>query len=434
MTLVDVIGCGEQGHDDRERWSSWWRPASGDVEALRDLESKRLLKLEHGAGGDVRIAGISSCGRARLPSGLMLDIRPKISAIRLVRWLVYTGTIPPLEGWEEDDGAISSGGAVLDVIARLFTRELTRVTRFHRRAGYVSMAAQTSAVRGRVEVKRLGKVADRLPSLPCTFRARTMDTLANRVLARALDATRALSTMRDREGTWRGELEWLAREWRDIEREVGHLGGSIQASLERPPIGYRAALRLARLMLLGGALDDERGEGGDLFLIDMSRVWEVGLRRMFDRWARGHGHRVATSSERWRPWSDSPDTERARGLAVDAMVYAGRPIILDAKYKRDYGRESREDRFQMAAYSMAFGARAAILVYPTAAQQGRIRLLLRTAVPGSLPSEVHAADLPMALGPADCEAELERLFSALVTERDERSSSSTPVDALGLSH
>ena len=297
MTIA-MIQCGEQGHAEHERWSRWWRPSVDDIEALLSLERRCLLKLERRASGDVRIAGTSSCGRARLPSGLVLDVRPKISAIRLLRWLVYTDTIPPFEGWEgDDDGAITSGGAVLDVIARFFVRELAQVTRFHRRAGYVSMSAQTSAVRGRVEAKRLGKVADRLPSLPCTFRARTMDTLANRVLARALDAAISLSAMRDGNSAGQGELEWLAREWRDLEREIGHVGGAIQEAIERPPIGYRVALRLARLLLLGGALDDERGEGGNLSLISMSLIWEKALNRMLSRWAQRLGHRIATLAD-----------------------------------------------------------------------------------------------------------------------------------------
>ena len=40
--------------------------------------------------------------------------------------------------------------------------------------------------------------------------------------------------------------------------------------------------------------------------------------------------------------------------------------VLDAKYKRAFGVESREDRFQMCAYAVAFNADRATLVYPTA--------------------------------------------------------------------
>src|SRR5205085_1201519 len=76
--------------------------------------------------------------------------------------------------------------------------------------------------------------------------------------------------------------------------------------------------------------------------------------------------------------------------------------VLDAKYKRGYGEEERRDRFQMTAYAMAFDARRATLVYPTAVTtRPRWRLLLAGQI-GSQPTTIDSIELPMSAGPAAC--------------------------------
>jgi 5-methylcytosine-specific restriction endonuclease McrBC regulatory subunit McrC len=408
MTPARDIRCGEAGHAEAERWSTWWAPSDDDRAALISLRARQLLDLEHRGDGRIRVAGTNSCGHIRLPSGQVIDVRSKIPTLRLLEWLVYTELLPDIDFWEEEE-AISARGTWIEAILHLFVHELARVTRFYRRAGYVTASDTTIAVRGRVDAGRLAKVAGRLPSLPCTFRDRTMDTLPNGVLANALDAAAAWAATAAVGEACATTLGWLTREWRGIDRDIGYVERALQDALERPPVGYRVALRLARLVLLGGTADDTRGEGGDMFLVNMSVVWEKALRRLLAGWAYAHGHRVATPGERTRQWADTDDSERTRWLTADAIVFAERPVVLDAKYKCAYGDESRVDRFQMAAYALAFGAQAAILVYPTAVERGRIRLLLRATAPGSA-AEVHAAELPMALGPTTCAAELEALL------------------------
>ena len=114
--------------------------------------------------------------------------------------------------------------------------------------------------------------------------------------------------------------------------------------------------------------------------------------------------------ERTKHWHDGSGlTNPVRWMTADVLLEtsAARRWVLDAKYKRDYGLEDRNDRFQATAYAMAFGAERASLVYPTA--QGatpRFRTLLRTRVAKRRHVSIDSIELPMPAGPAACRAAL----------------------------
>jgi 5-methylcytosine-specific restriction endonuclease McrBC regulatory subunit McrC len=405
------IACGELGCSELERWSVPWRPVPEDAAKLELLASQGVIELEVRVGGDVRVAGRDACGRIRLPSGAHVEIASKIELAPLVDWLIFTDTVPELDGWA-DDPLLGAGGTLVELVVCFFLRELTQLTRFHWRPGYAAVSELTTSIRGNVDARRLARTAGRLPALPCTSRARTMDTIANRVLARALDAASRLAAVSGLPEPSHVELAWLLRMWSDIDRELPGLDQALAEVVSRPPIGYRRATRMARLLLTGGRLDAVHGDGGELFLVKLSVLWEQGLRRIVAAWSRKRGFAPSTDSDRTRHWHDSGSDEAARWLTVDALVRAQRPVVLDAKYKRAYGRESREDRFQMAGYAMAFGALAAVLVYPTAEAEARSRALLRSAMPGAL-SEIFSMELPMRLGPGPCAAEIAPILDQL---------------------
>ena len=76
--------------------------------------------------------------------------------------------------------------------------------------------------------------------------------------------------------------------------------------------------------------------------------------------------------------------------------------VLDAKYKRGFGSESRADRFQMCGYALAFDAGRVTLVYPTASEnEYALRTLLRTSV-GDKTVLIDSMELPMSSGPQAC--------------------------------
>ncbi len=404
------IECGEWGSPEADRWSAPFAALPEDRRRLEQLSERGVLDVEPCAAGRVRIAGRDHCGRVRLPSGRAIDIASKIPLLSLIQWLAFTETLPELERWESGP-TLGPRGRIWEALCAFYVEDLARLTQFQFRVGHARGHSLTTHFRGRLDATRLARSACHLPRLPCVHRTRTRDTLANCVLARALDATQRLTSMEDLPEALRRTLQWLSAQWADIDRSVDDLPLAVAAALSRPPVAYRTALRLARHLLLGSAIEPIFGAGGDLFLIQMSRIWEEGVRRILASWAFGMGLRVGSPAQRKRPWADASSAQEPnRWLTVDALVWGARPLVFDAKYKRDFGNESRSDRFQMAAYCLAFGAAAAILVYPTAEGQPELRRLLQSSL-ATERSQILSINLPMARGPAACEEAVARVLS-----------------------
>jgi hypothetical protein len=141
--------------------------------------------------------------------------------------------------------------------------------------------------------------------------------------------------------------------------------------------------------------------------LPLAIIWERALRRMFDDIAGQTGWHRLGDSERTRRWDDPAGRDDPkRWLTVDVMVErSGERWVLDAKYKREFGDESRTDRFQMCAYAVAFDAVRVSLVYPTTESPVATRTLLSTAVNGRT-LQIDSVGLPMAAGPESCLAVL----------------------------
>jgi 5-methylcytosine-specific restriction endonuclease McrBC regulatory subunit McrC len=76
--------------------------------------------------------------------------------------------------------------------------------------------------------------------------------------------------------------------------------------------------------------------------------------------------------------------------------------VLDAKYKCDFGNESRNDRFQMCAYAMGFRASRATLVYPSQESSNLDQRDLLSVDIGGVNVRVDSLALPMVNGPKKC--------------------------------
>jgi hypothetical protein len=158
------------------------------------------------------------------------------------------------------------------------------------------------------------------------------------------------------------------------------------------------------LLLIGAALDPSNGMGGQAFTLSLALVWERSLRRMFALLEEHTGWTSVPDSARTRQWDDSVgESDVTRWLTADVIVRKdNRRWVLDAKYKRAFGNESRADRFQMCAYAVAFDSERATLVYPTSTGRPRRRVLLCTNV-GRKKITVDSIELPMSAGPRACE-------------------------------
>jgi 5-methylcytosine-specific restriction endonuclease McrBC regulatory subunit McrC len=214
-------------------------------------------------------------------------------------------------------------------------------------------------------------------------------------------------------------LARLSRDWSDVVSRIASGAIDSAVALGAPPVGYRTALQLARLLLVGAGIDTVGGNGGDAFLLNISILWEEAVRRMADSWARSASWISVHNGERSRRWDDERQlADPARWLKVDALLRSadGSSLVLDAKYKRQYGVEDRSDRFQIATYCLAFGAGTGVLIYPIVdeTQPSENRLLLRSSLAGA-PAEIRSLALPIAAGPLRCAQVLSQHLDHIVS-------------------
>jgi 5-methylcytosine-specific restriction endonuclease McrBC regulatory subunit McrC len=408
---LDPIICFEAGSGSTEPWIGSRNTVGEDIAMLGRLAERRLIELRV-VGNKVSIRGTTRVGLVILPSGRRLVIRSKIPNIVLLDWLAYLGRFPSLSHWLPESGVAAVKSDHEDwhlCIARLFLHAMERVTRQHLRKGYVVVAASDSAIRGRIVMSKLGQELYRLPRVPQLQRQRTFDTPFNIVLALALD--RLPSLLADGRTEDRRKMAMLREQWSTVRRDISDpITAAVAAQSAEPP-GYREALQLARLILIGAVLDPESIMGGQAFTLSMPGIWEEGLRHMLSETAGETGWKLAPRDACTRRWDDSfGHCNAQRWMTADAIIErAGKRWVLDGKYKNDFGIESRADRFQMCAYAVAFDADRISLVYPGESLMP-VRRLLRTTV-GAKQLTIDSFALPMRKGPKTCCAILMKIAS-----------------------
>jgi 5-methylcytosine-specific restriction endonuclease McrBC regulatory subunit McrC len=155
-------------------------------------------------------------------------------------------------------------------------------------------------------------------------------------------------------------------------------------------------------------LDPTSNMGGQAFTLPLATIWEKALRRMFRELAEDTRWRLVAKADHSRRWDDATGRDDPkRWLNADVIVErAGMRWLLDAKYKCEFGDESREDRFQMCAYAVRFEADRVSLVYPIAAPHDpESRVLLTTKIGAKLLT-IDSLALPFAAGPEACRSAL----------------------------
>ena len=400
--MVSDIVCDEAGTPSASHWTGNLESVGSDYESIVSHADSKTIRIEE-RHGRLEVHGRDRVGVIGLPSGRRIVINTKIPGIVLLDWLVYLREFPELQLWDSG-GSVDQSDTWQKVLVRLFLRELEMVSRCHLRKGYVKMEVVSSDVRGRILTTQLSQRPWRLPAIPQIIRGRSLNTPANQMLAAALD--KIIFFQADLGMKEARLFEQLRNDWQDISREDTDSHSVLQASLSAPPEGYRSALQLARLILLGASIDHAGRLGGQTFTLSLSRIWEDAVTQMCRDLEPQTGWRVESKSI--RPWDDAmgPD-DKYRSLIADTLLVRGSDRwVLDAKYKRGFGNEDRNDRFQMCAYAAGFQAERATLVYPTQCDQKISRRVLLNTTYGNRPLLIESVACNIASGPECCKKTL----------------------------
>lgn len=407
LTRLDDIDCYEVGSGESAPWTGRRASLREDLPALTALANQGLIDLKIDRDS-VSIGGLSRVGLVVLPSGRRLTIRSKISGLRILEWLAYLGEFRPLQHWLPERGIAAQKTDRDDwhrCIARLFLFALEDVTRWHKRKDYAAEWIEEPEIRGRINATKLARQMNLLPRVPQVKRRRTLDVPFNMILAKALDRIPIL--LGNEKNDDRKRLARLREQWLPISRDIDDPILAVTSAQWAAPPGYRAALQLARLILIGTVIDPQSKIGGQAFTLSLAAVWERALKRMCAELVET-GWRQVSDAEHTRRWDDPAGKgDSKRWLVADVILENSQTRwVLDAKYKREFGNESRSDRFQMCAYAVGFNASEVSLVYPMATHEGPSRRIILNTSFGGQDVRISSIWLPMSEGPEAC---IERL-------------------------
>ena len=404
LVQVSDIVIDEAGSSDPLEWNGTANSLGSDLDAIRFHADRNVFDLEE-RSGNVVIKGKHRTGIVLLPSGRRIVLRTKLPGIVLLDWLVYLGEFPDFQHWSQT-GNVTADDDWQMVLLKLFLLELDVVTRWHLRKDFVKLHIESSQVRGRVLAGALATRIWRLPQMPQIVRGRSFDTPANRVLALALRQIVLLQKHLDDNS--RKLLFRLRSDWSEITVDDVDRHQIVADGLSSAPSGYGNALQLARLILFGASMDSKSGWGGQSFTLSLAGVWERSVRRMCKELAPQTGWRSLPADKRVRSWDDAiGEKDPNRTMIADILLQRdSERWVLDAKYKRDFGNESRNDRFQMCAYALGFEADRATLVYPYAHNGPANPRRLLFAQYGSKLVQINAIALRMETSPACCKHDL----------------------------
>lgn len=417
--VADIV-IDEAGTPNPLVWVGTASQIGSDLDAIRFHAERNVLSVEEIAGRFV-LRGKHRTGIVILPSGRRVVLRTKLPGIVLLDWLVYLGEFPNFQHWSQL-GNVTSDDDWQQVLLKLFLLELDIVTRWHLRKDFVKLRIESSQVRGRVLAGELATKIWRLPKMPQIVRGRSFDTPANRMLSLALK--QVLLFQHDLDANAKKILYRLRNDWADITVDDVDRQQVVADGFSSAPAGYGNALQLARLILFGASMDSQSGWGGHSFTLSLAGIWERSIRQMCKELSSITGWRNLPACKRNRPWDDAlGENDPNRLMIADILLQRESDRwVLDAKYKRDFGNESRNDRIQMCAYAIGFRTNRATLVYPSQdILSTSYRRLLVEQFSGTNVL-IDSIALPMSKGPVECKVGLQQTLTLAAPSLSEASS------------
>lgn len=255
------------------------------------------------------------------------------------------------------------------------------------RRGYRRVQQVRTTIRGRVSASSIARYrATGVPQLVCSFEELTESTILLGIVCTALEdvaegrgARSVLPPPAFDEITLRHDAVRLRRALGEVEGlpAAAALRHGQRLQLSRLDQPWARALRLAMVLIsgreVGGGASSHRDFAASELSAETDRVWEwivnaALARTSFDRVLEQGPAQHGLNED---PWKRHPISVASRVLtAPDNIAFEGTKVfVVDAKYKTPTSSPSREDQYQMFAYTHLVRAaghevRAAVLVYP----------------------------------------------------------------------
>jgi len=374
----------------REHESRTVRLSPEEVRAIRnDLGGRVDLRLTEEPGEYELLAG-SHVGVARLPSGRVLIVEPKVTIETLFALLAAIYDLDR-EVFRKDLHGYSTVEALFEFVVKMFAARVEEIVARGLLRGYRRTEEDLATVRGRVLIH---DTLCRRPGLHdrhwCTYHQLSADVPENRVLFWTLFCLQHLPY---KDPSLASRLRRCARTMWGVALDPRAPELLQRIAFNRLNARYERALGLARLLLDHLTITGALGETPFFcYLVDMNWLFERYVVAVVRREMELCGLEVK------RQESHHLDHEGVVSIRPDAVLYQGerRCLAIDAKYKLD---PSQADLYQMVAYCHALGIQRAVLVYPASEQPPKGRVLVRG--PGDL--EVIYLGLSLEGGPDQLE-------------------------------
>lgn len=345
----------------------------------------------------------STVGVIRLPSGLQIEIRPKVP-LRNLLWMLATA-----ENLEEIDFRrleqrvdLAEFDRILEIIADAFAGMVERRLDLGLYRNYVEEEDNLPTVRGRILVAQdVHRNAILRHRTYCRYTTYSWDLPENQVIRQV---ARHLSA--------RGFSPRLTGRFIALDHQMAEVSPSRLVASDvdrftynRQSEDYRPIHRYCRFFLNGASLNEEAGEEAfDGFLWNMNMLFEVFVARMLDE-RLGSPYRL---SDQVRTHLDDGCTVAIRPDLV--LSRGGRNVLVgDTKYKRlDDAEHKHADLYQMLAYCTALDVGTGVLIYPRHTTDVDSRLAVRNS-----PIRLREASIDLGGSIAQVAADLDNLADRL---------------------
>jgi 5-methylcytosine-specific restriction enzyme subunit McrC len=320
---------------------------------VRKVGAKSILKAEN------------FIGCMTLPSGLNLEIHPKIGFFNVFRILTRVSNLynPLASSFQFDQDC-----GLLDVIGQAFCDELVTLIRGGLLKGYSPIRENLKAVRGRILFQSLSSTesASDPSSVPCSFTRLSFDCLEHSFIAAAKETllhTPQLSTK-----VRVGILEaW--KNFPSIAKSNASLIDFRRLSISRHNQRYTRVLQLSQIILEMNSLTSRSGiHRGRAFLINLAPLFEKYVELLLREQSGSFGMSIASQKDEFLDMGSMlvcrPDLVFL-DLDSKAALFVG-----DTKYKFFSGKPKEADAYQCLAYMINRRCYEAVLIYPSLGSAG----------------------------------------------------------------